>query len=66
MAGLDGNKAYELAVAEIDREIEDLQRARDTLLRRLGRPGGEVPGSSMPSGAGVIGLTAGLIGRTTR
>lgn len=54
MAGLEGDKAYELAVAELDREIEDLQRARDTLLRRIGQSRGEVSTSPTASSAGVV------------
>lgn len=41
MADTQGVQAFQLAVAEIDRQIEELQRTRDVLLRFMGRPPSE-------------------------
>jgi len=48
--------AFEAAIAEIDRQIEELQRARERRLRLTARPViGAVPASSRTNGRALTG-----------
>jgi hypothetical protein len=52
MAEIEGSRAFELAIAEVDRQIDALQRAREHLVRLMGRPVGDTP--SFTSSSAVI------------
>jgi len=55
MAEPVGNKAFEAAISEIDRQIEELRQARETLVRLSGKPAPTASPSPSPATAVVEG-----------